>query len=51
VAGWFRRSMGGVVIMKELDTPAGRIRAYPYFAGLGTAAFFALIASLIYLFT
>jgi len=50
VAGWFRRSMGGVVIMKELDTPAGRIRAYPYFAGLGTAAFFALIAGLIYLF-
>ncbi len=51
VTGWFRRSMGGVVIMKELDTPAGRIRAYPYFAGLGTAVFFALVAGLIYLFT
>lgn len=51
VTGWFRRGMGGVVIMKELDTPAGHIRAYPYFAGLGSAAFFAIVAGLIYLFT
>jgi Zn-dependent protease with chaperone function len=51
VTGWFRRGMGGVVIMKELDTPAGHIRAYPYFAGLGTATFFALVAGLLYLFT
>lgn len=48
VTGWFRRGMGGVVIMKELDTPAGRIRAYPYFAGLGTAVFFLLIGAVIY---
>lgn len=51
VTGWFRRGAGGVVIMKELNTPSGRIRAYPYFAGLGTAAFFALIAGLFWLFT
>lgn len=51
VTGWFRRSVGGVVIMKELDTSAGHIRAYPYFAGLGTAAFFVLVATLLYLFT
>jgi Zn-dependent protease with chaperone function len=48
VTGWFRRSMGGVVIMKELDTPAGRIRAYPYFAGLGTAVFFLLVGVILY---
>jgi Zn-dependent protease with chaperone function len=48
VTGWFRRGMGGVVIMKELDTPAGRIRAYPYFAGIGTAVFFLAIAGIIY---
>ncbi|MGE0023686.1 MAG: zinc metalloprotease HtpX [Hyphomicrobium sp.] len=51
VTGWFRRGMGGVVIMKELDTSAGRIRAYPYFAGIGTAVFFLLVAGLIYVFT
>jgi len=51
VTGWFRRGMGGVVIMKELETSAGRIRAYPYFAGLGTALFFALVAAVIYIFT
>lgn len=50
VTGWFRRGMGGVVIMKELETTAGRIRAYPYFAGLGTAAFFLVVAALIYIF-
>jgi Zn-dependent protease with chaperone function len=48
VTGWFRRGMGGFVIMKELDTTAGRVRAYPYFAGVGTAVFFALVASILY---
>jgi len=49
VTGWFRRGMGGVVIMKELETTAGRIRAYPYFAGLGTALVFLVIGAAIYL--
>jgi Zn-dependent protease with chaperone function len=47
VTGWFRRGMGGVVIMKELNTTAGRVRAYPYFAGLGTALFIILLVGII----
>ena len=50
VTGWFRRGMGGFVIMKELDTTAGRVRAYPYFAGVGTAVFFLAIVGLIAFF-
>lgn len=29
--GWFRRSMGGYLILKELNTSAGRLRAKPFF--------------------
>lgn len=32
--GWFRRSMGGYVILDRLDTSAGRLKAYPYLAGI-----------------
>lgn len=31
VSGWFRRSMGGYVIIKELSSTAGVLRARPYF--------------------
>jgi len=31
LAGWFRRGMGGYVIMKELSSTAGVLRARPYF--------------------
>ena len=31
VTGWFRRSMGGYVILKELTSTAGVLRARPYF--------------------
>ncbi len=31
VQGWFRRGMGGYVIMKELTSTAGVLRARPYF--------------------
>ena len=34
VTGWFRRSMGGYIIMSELKTTAGRLKAYPYVAGV-----------------
>jgi Zn-dependent protease with chaperone function len=30
VTGWFRRSMGGYVILSELTSTAGRLRAHPY---------------------
>lgn len=50
VTGWFRRSMGGYVIMSELETTAGRIRAYPYLSGIGTAVFFLVIAGILYVF-
>lgn len=36
VVGWFRRGMGGHVILRELNTTAGKLRAYPYFAGAAT---------------
>jgi hypothetical protein len=29
--GWFRRSMGGYLILKELKTTAGDLRAKPFF--------------------
>ncbi|MEI9900292.1 MAG: M48 family metalloprotease [Hyphomicrobium sp.] len=31
VTGWFRRGMGGFVILKELTSTAGSLRARPYF--------------------
>ena len=31
LTGWFRRSMGGYVIMKEMRSTAGVLRARPYF--------------------
>jgi hypothetical protein len=31
VQGWFRRGMGGYVVMKELTSTAGVLRARPYF--------------------
>jgi hypothetical protein len=31
VTGWFRRGMGGYVILRELTTTAGRLRARPLF--------------------
>jgi Zn-dependent protease with chaperone function len=31
LTGWFRRSMGGYVIMKEMNSTAGTLRARPYF--------------------
>ena len=34
VTGWFRRGMGGYIIMSELKTSAGRLKAYPYVAGV-----------------
>ena len=30
----YRRGMGGHVIMDELNTTAGRLKAYPYLAGI-----------------
>jgi hypothetical protein len=29
--GWFRRSMGGYLILRELKTTAGSLRAKPFF--------------------
>jgi hypothetical protein len=29
--GWFRRSMGGYLILRELKTNAGELRAKPFF--------------------
>lgn len=34
VTGWFRRSMGGYVILSELKSSAGTLKAYPYLAGV-----------------
>lgn len=34
VTGWFRRAMGGYVILSELTTPVGRLKAYPYLSGV-----------------
>jgi uncharacterized protein (DUF2147 family) len=31
VTGWFRRSMGGSVILSEMTSPGGQLRARPYF--------------------
>ncbi len=31
VTGWFRRGMGGYVVLKELDSTSGRLRAHPLF--------------------
>jgi len=30
-AGWFRRSMGGYLVLRELKTTAGSLRAKPFF--------------------
>jgi hypothetical protein len=29
--GWFRRSMGGYLVLRELKTTAGALRAKPFF--------------------
>ncbi len=29
--GWFRRSMGGYLVLRELKTTAGSLRAKPFF--------------------
>jgi hypothetical protein len=29
--GWFRRSMGGYLILRELNTTAGTLKARPFF--------------------
>lgn len=34
VTGWFRRGMGGHVIMSDLSTTAGHLKAYPQYAGV-----------------
>ena len=31
VTGWFRRSMGGSIILSEMTSPGGQLRARPYF--------------------
>ena len=31
VTGWFRRGMGGYVVLKELNSTSGRLRAHPLF--------------------
>jgi Zn-dependent protease with chaperone function len=31
VTGWFRRSMGGYIILKEMNSTKGQLRARPYF--------------------
>ena len=50
VTGWYRRSMGGYIIMSELKTTAGRLKAYPYVAGiLGPLLMFAIIAVILLL--
>jgi hypothetical protein len=30
-SGWFRRSMGGYLVLRELKTNAGELRAKPFF--------------------
>ena len=47
VTGWFRRGMGGHIIMGELRTTAGTIKAYPYLAGvIVPLLIFAVIAAI-----
>ena len=31
MTGWFRRSMGGSIILSEMTSAGGRLRARPYF--------------------
>jgi heat shock protein HtpX len=31
VTGWFRRSMGGSIVLKEMNTTGGQLRARPFF--------------------
>lgn len=50
-AGWFRRSMGGYVIMSSLSTRAGTLRAYPYLGGPATALIVLAVLYLIYRLT
>lgn len=51
VTGWFRRTMGGYVIMNELKTSAGALKAYPHIAAivgpLVVVAIVALIGALV----
>jgi Zn-dependent protease with chaperone function len=51
VRGWFRRSMGGYVVMSELDTTAGRLKAYPYLVGVIVPLVVYAVLGLIALFT
>ncbi len=47
VSGWFRRGMGGYIIMSELKTGQGTLKAYPYLAGIIVPLiFFAIIATI-----
>jgi Zn-dependent protease with chaperone function len=49
VQGWFRRGMGGYLIMKELTSTAGVLRARPYFwqAALSVAVIAATVLVLV----
>jgi Zn-dependent protease with chaperone function len=47
VTGWFRRSMGGYVIMSELKTPVGHLKAYPYLAGIVFPLFIIVVIAVI----
>lgn len=51
VTGWFRRGMGGHVIMNELKTSAGTIKAYPYLAGVVVPLLIFAVIAAIALFT
>jgi Zn-dependent protease with chaperone function len=51
VTGWFRRSMGGYVIMSDLRTSAGHLKAYPYLAGIIVPLLILGVIALIAMFT
>jgi Zn-dependent protease with chaperone function len=51
VTGWFRRSMGGYVIMSRLSTTAGTIKAYPYIGSVVGPLLILLIIVAIAIFT
>lgn len=51
VQGWFRRSMGGYVIMSDLRTSAGHLKAYPYLAGIIVPLLILGVIALIAIFT
>ena len=49
--GWFRRSMGGYVILDRLSTAAGTLKAYPYIAGISGPLVIFAVLGLIALFS